>query len=150
MNLENERQAIFEAICDCFGCDPAYYHADGWALVDCLIGHDIHKVKFLEAGKEKVSPQVVTDGDFTFEYGIVTYEPRFSIDRSLNDYKEVTLSKCIRIGLEHKYKTMAKDKLVTELQVLYKDDSGKLQCFCADLEEWHFVIKHKGDMMFTL
>lgn len=85
-----------------------------------------------------------------FDYGVVIYKHRFSIKRSLDDYKETTLNKCIRIGLEHKYKTMAKDKLITELQVVYKDENNKLQCFCADLEEYTFEIKHKGDMMFTL
>lgn len=42
-----------------------------------------------------------------FDYGIVVYKHRFNMTRSLDDYKEITLNKCIRIGLELKYKTMA-------------------------------------------
>ena len=74
-----------------------------------------------------------SDGNFTFEYGIVTFKHRFSINRSLDDYEETTLNKCIRIGLEYKYYTMACDKLIAELQILYKDENDKLQCLKADL-----------------
>lgn len=85
-----------------------------------------------------------------YDYGVVTYKYRFSINRSLNEYKETKLNKCIRIGISHKYKTMAKDKLITEIQIVYKDDEGKLQCLCKDLEEYMIIINHKGDMMITL
>lgn len=85
-----------------------------------------------------------------FDYGIVTYKHRFSINRSLDDYEETTLNKCIRTGIEHKYKTMACDKLVTEMQIVYKDENDKLQCLCLDLHDWTFTIKHLGDMMCNL
>ena len=42
-----------------------------------------------------------------FEYGIIIYKHRFNMTRSLDDYKETTLNKCIGIGLGLKYKTMA-------------------------------------------
>ena len=96
-----------------------------------------------------LTPMLVVPS-FTFEYGIVTFKHRFSINRSLNDYEETTLNKCIRIGLEYKYYTMACDKLIAELQIVYKDENDKLQCLKADLHDWHFQIKHKGDMMITL
>ena len=82
-----------------------------------------------------------------FDYGIITYKHRFSIKRPLTDYEEITLNKCIRIGLELKYKTMACDKLVYELQIVYKDEYNKLQCLCLDLHDWTVTIKHTGNMM---
>ena len=85
-------------------------------------------------------------GNFTFEYGIVTFKHRFSIKRSLNDYEETTLYRCISISLEFKYYTMKNDKLIPELQILYKDDDEKVQCLKKDLHEWTFEIKHKGNM----
>ena len=92
----------------------------------------------------------VTDGEFTFEYGIVVFKHRFSVNRSLNDYEETVLNKCIRIGLEFKYYTMACDKLIAELQIVYKDDDNKLQCLKKDLHEWTFEIKHKGNMQISI
>ena len=86
------------------------------------------------------------DGNFTFEYGIVVFKHRFSIKRSLNDYEETTLNRCISISLEFKYYTMACDKLIPEIQVLYKDENEKVQCLKKDLHEWSFEIKHKGNM----
>lgn len=88
--------------------------------------------------------------EFKFDYGIIVYKYRFSISRPLSDYKEIELTKCIRMGLEFKYKTMAKDDLVPEIQIIYKDENNQPQCLCADLREFHFEIKHKGDMMMTL
>lgn len=92
----------------------------------------------------------VTDDDFTFEYGIVVFKHRFSINRSLDDYEETMLNKCNRIGLEYKYYTMACDKLISELQIVYKDENNKLQCLKKDLHEWTFEIKHKGDMKISI
>ena len=90
------------------------------------------------------------DGNFIFEYGVVIFKHRFSIKRSLNDYEEIVLNKCIRIALEYKYYTVACDKLIAELQIVYKDENDKLQCLKKDLHEWTFEIKHKGDMKITL
>lgn len=85
-----------------------------------------------------------------FDYGIVTYKHRFSIKRSLNDYKETTLNKCIRMGVQFKYYTMACDKLIPEMQIIYKDENNNLHCLCEDLHDFTFCIKHKGDMMINL
>lgn len=82
-----------------------------------------------------------------FDYGVVAYKHRFNMTRSLDDYKETTLNKCIRIGLELKYKTMACDKLVYELQILYKDENDKLQYLRLDFQDWTIAIKHIGDMI---
>ena len=71
--------------------------------------------------------------NFTFDYGIVIYKHRFSIHRSLEDYKKTILNKCMRMGIEYKYKTVACDKLIAEMQILYKDENNKLQCLCLDL-----------------
>ena len=87
---------------------------------------------------------------FVFDYGVVVYKHRFSIHRSLNDYEEITLNKCIRMGVVYKYKTMACDKLIAEMQILYKDENGNVHCLCEDLHEYTFEIKHKGDMRISL
>lgn len=88
--------------------------------------------------------------DKDFDYGIIIYKHRFSINRSLNDYKETTLNKVIRMGLVLCYKTMAKDKLVYEYQICYKDENNKLQCLCLDLHDWYIEIKHKGNAQITI
>lgn len=84
--------------------------------------------------------------DLKFEYGIIKYKHRFSINRPLDDYKETTLNKCVRTSLELKYKTMAKNKLIYELQILYKDENNKPQCICLDLHDYTIKIIKKGDM----
>lgn len=94
--------------------------------------------------------EYVVDGDFKFEYGIVVYKHRFSLNRSLDDYKETTLNKCIRMGIQYKYKTVACDKLIAEMQIVYKDENNKLRCLCEDLHEYTFEIKHKGNMQINI
>ncbi|MBQ7906801.1 MAG: hypothetical protein IJ309_02375 [Clostridia bacterium] len=152
----NERRGSIEAIVDEMA--DCYIMLEQLRIMYGLEGATISnvidkKIKRLETRLQLngvIEPIKVTDGDFSFEYGIVTYSHRFSINRALDDYQEKTLNKCIRIGLEHKYKTMACDKLITEIQIVYKDENNELQCLCADLEEYTFKIKHKGDMLFTL
>ena len=98
--------------------------------------------------KERLRAEVQTvdlHGE-TFEYGIVIYKHRFSIRRSLNDYEETVLDKVMRMGVQYKYKTMACDKLVAEMQVSYRDANGKVQCLCLDLHDYTFEIQHIGDM----
>lgn len=97
-----------------------------------------------------IVPNKVTDKDFTFEHGIVVYKHRFSINRSLDDYEETTLNKCLSMSIQHKYYTVACDKLIAEVQILYKDENNKLQCLCKDLKEYTFKIIHKGDMKIAL
>lgn len=97
-----------------------------------------------------IVPITVSDKTFSFEYGIVVYKHRFSINRSLNDYEETTLNNCISMSIQHKYYTMACDKLIAEVQILYKDESNKLHCTELDLHEWTFKIVHKGDMSINI
>lgn len=85
-----------------------------------------------------------------FDYGVVVYKHRFSINRSLDDYQTITLDKCIRMGIEYKYKTMARDILIPEMQICYKDENNVLHCLCEDLHDFTFSIKHKGDMQIDL
>ena len=54
------------------------------------------------------------------------------------------------MGLVYKYKTMAHDKLIAEMQILYKDKNNKPQCLCLDLHDFTFEIKHKGNMLVQL
>ena len=132
----------------------------------CAVIKDVFDIGFLMPGyvaftfqllgnfevidKSDLNIKKVTRGDFTFEQGIVVYRHRFSINRSLDDYEETVLDKCIRIGLEFKYYTMAKNKLIPELQVIYKDENDKLHCLKKDLHEWSFEIKHIGNMQINL
>ena len=81
-----------------------------------------------------------------FDYGILIYKHRFNISHSFDDYREIVINKCICIGVELKYNTMACDKLVYEMQIVYKDENDKLQCLCLDLHDWTINIKHIGNM----
>ena len=138
------KNKIVEIINNYFGTEAAYYDVYAPEFAQHLIENNVY---YVAPPEDTITVQ---DKNFSFEYGIVTYEHRFSISRPLSDYEETTLNKCIRIGLELKYKTMKKDKLIYELQIVYKDENNKLQCACLDLEEYHVVIKHKGNMMLTL
>lgn len=33
-----------------------------------------------------------------------------------------------------------------EMQIVYKDESDKLQCLCLDLHDWTIAITHIGNM----
>lgn len=88
--------------------------------------------------------------EIDFDYGVVIYKHRFDLDRSLDDYTETTLNKCIRMGLVYKYKTMDCGKLIAEMQIIYRDLDNKMQCLCLDLQDWTFKIKHKGNMLVEL
>lgn len=77
--------------------------------------------------------------EIDFDYGIVVYKHRFNLSRSLDDYEETTLNKCIRMGVELN-KTMA------YVQIVYKDENDKLQFLCLDLHDWTIAIKHIGNM----
>lgn len=85
-----------------------------------------------------------------YNYGVITYKHRFSLTRSLDDYKETTLTKCICMSIEYKYKNMVCDKPIAEVQIVYKDEKDNLCCLCKDLHDFTFSIKHQGDMRITL
>lgn len=108
----------------------------------------IAELDSIEDIKKEVSEQ--NNDKFIFDYGVVVYKHRFSINRSLDDYQETTLNKCIRMGVVYKYKTVACDKLIAEMQIVYKDENDKVQCLCEDLHDYTFEIKHKGDMKVVL
>lgn len=137
------REIITDIINGFFGADAAYFDVDAPALAEHLIQNNcLH----LEEEIKKDNIITVHDENFTFEYGIVVFKHRFSINRSLDDYEETTLNRCISMSIQHKYYTMACDKLITELQLLYKDENNKVHCLCKDLHDWTFQIKHKGNM----
>lgn len=85
-----------------------------------------------------------------FNYGRVLYKHRFNINRSLSDYNETLLNKCIRIGLVYKYRNMKKNSLYAEIQILYRDNFNELKCLKLDLHNYTFKILHKGDMQIDL
>lgn len=150
----DEQRRITEIINDFFGTDAMYFDVDSYALAKHLIENKCRytgNAEGIELNNEIVTHIIkAINGDITFEYGIVTFKHRFSIKRSLDDYEEITLNKCIRIGLEYKYYTMACDKLIAELQIVYKDENNKLQFLKKDLHDWTFKIEHKGNMTITL
>lgn len=86
----------------------------------------------------------------SFDYGIITYKHRFSINRSLDDYEETRLTKCLSMSIQYLYKTVACDKLIAEMQILYRDENNKSHCLCLDLHEYTFIVEHKGDMKIHL
>ncbi len=83
--------------------------------------------------------------DFNFDYGIIVYKHRFSVNTSLDDYKSTVIYKVIRIGVELKYTTMEKSKLKYEMQIVYKDNNDNLECLKLDLEDYTVEILNTGD-----
>ena len=88
--------------------------------------------------------------EFVFDFGIVEVKHRFNITRSLDDYKVITLNKCYNLYIVYKLKTVDGDRLFPEVQIAYKDEDDNLRCLKADLHEFTFAIKHKGDMQINL
>lgn len=78
-----------------------------------------------------------------FDYGVVSFKHRFSIYRSINDYAETVLHRCIRMGIEFK---IFSGQSFAEIQIVYKDVNEKLQCQCLKLHDWTVCIRHLGDM----
>lgn len=118
-------------------CKDCKYSNDDGTICRYSVGIAVEPEHFCSYGEMR---------EKEFDYGIVVYKHRFNMTRSLDDYKETTINKCIRIGLELKYKTMACDNLVYEMQIVYKDEDDKLQCLCLDLHDWTIAIKHIGNM----
>lgn len=85
-----------------------------------------------------------------FDYGVIEFKHRFSLKRSLDDYEVTTLEGCISVGLVYKYKTMACDKLVAEIQIVRRVSPTSTECVKFDLHDVTFTVKHKGDMTITL
>lgn len=85
-----------------------------------------------------------------FDYGLITYKHRFTINRSLDDYEVHTLGNVISLSLWRGYKTMAKDKLITEFVIIYRDDEHKTQQLHLDQADWTVIVTYKGDMKIVL
>lgn len=142
----NELEIITNIINQYFGVDAAYYGIDPVIFAQHLIDNNCRTEVAIEVSKELIEKYYSKDKAFEFEYGIIKFKHRFSINRSLWDYQETTLTKCIRVGIQYKYTTMAKDKLIAEMQIIYKDDNDKLKILRKDLQEWTFTIVNKGNM----
>lgn len=85
-----------------------------------------------------------------FDHGVIEYKHRFSINRSLDDYQLTVLDNCICVGLQYKYYTMARDKLIAEVQIVRRVGPKSTECVKLDLHEYTFTVKHKGDMRICL
>lgn len=80
-----------------------------------------------------------------FDYGIIEYKHRFSIRRSLDDYKVTRLEKCISVSSQFLYKTMACDKLIHELHIAYRNANGKTELLKLDLHDYTFKVIYVGN-----
>lgn len=83
-----------------------------------------------------------------FNYGIVVYKHRFSINRSPNDYEETTLDKCVMLGLE--WKSNGTESWFETHIVYRKDDNNKPEIVKLKLEDFTVKIIHKGDMSINI
>lgn len=92
--------------------------------------------------------KLVTDAKFTFIYGRVIVGHRLHVNRPII-HDKLVLDRCIRMGIEHKVRNMAGDDYY-EVQIVYKDDNGKLQCGKYDLEYYDVTIEFQGDMQVHL
>lgn len=85
-----------------------------------------------------------------FDYGVIEYKHRFTLNRSLDDYEVTRIEKCISVSLWRGYKTMAHDKLVNEFQILYRDKNHKTQILKLDLDDWKISLVYKGNMSLVI
>ena len=92
--------------------------------------------------------KLVTESTFTFIYGKVIVGHRLHVNRPII-HDKLVLDKCIRMGIQHKVRNMAGDDYY-EVQILYKDDNGKVQCGKYDLEYYDVTIEFQGDMQIHL
>lgn len=85
-----------------------------------------------------------------FDYGVIEFKHRFTLDRSLDDYAVTVLDKCIFVGLVYKYYTMACDKLIAEIQIIHRVSPTETRLTKFDLHDVTFKVIHKGDMGIVL
>ena len=87
---------------------------------------------------------------FTFDYGEIVIKPRFSISRAIDDYPVTVLLNCISVSLVYCYKTMACDKLIAEIQIIYRVSPSSTALYKFDLHDYSFEVVKKGDMSIRL
>lgn len=87
--------------------------------------------------------------EFKFNYGVVIYKHRFTINRSLDDYEEIKLDKCIMLELAWKSNINGTESWF-ETHIVYKDENNKPQIVKLKIEEYVVKVIHKGDMSINL
>lgn len=87
--------------------------------------------------------------DFEFDYGIITVNYRFNLERDLSEYKETIYDKVIQLTFSIKVNVFnGKEKHLLEL--LYRDEKNKLQYKNFDITEYTIKVKHKGNMTISI
>lgn len=130
-------EEIKDTIDSLYGADCAYFGVDGLGIASALY----------EAGYRKPSQPVIRasdDSGFEFEYGIVHVHQRNVIHG-----EEKKIDRGIRMDFVKKVKCVS-GIAFWEVQIVYKDEEGKLHCDCMNLDEWRIEIKHQGNMQITM
>ena len=87
--------------------------------------------------------------DFKFDYGIITVNYRFNLERDLSEYKETIYDKVIRLTFSIKVNILnGKERHL--LEILYRDENNKLKYKNFDITEYTVKVKHKGNMTISI
>ena len=136
MNKQIEEMAL--AICEREACEKCTHFIDATKCAAVASAE-----KLYAAGYRKPTQPVirVSDGNgFEFEYGTVLVSQRNVIK---SEDKEITRG--IRMGFVKKVHVPSGISY-WEVQIVYKDENGKLHCDCLSLDEWRITVKHQGNM----
>lgn len=80
-----------------------------------------------------------------FVYGSLSYKRRFSIKLSLDSYEPTILTHVISTSIRLYYTNVGCTHLCYECQILYRDDSFKVQLLKLDLHDYEISILSIGD-----
>lgn len=87
--------------------------------------------------------------DFEFDYGIITVNYRFNLERDLSEYKETIYDKVIQLTFSIKVNILnGKERHL--LEILYRDENNKLKYKNFDITEYTVKVKHKGNMTISI
>ncbi len=87
--------------------------------------------------------------DFKFDYGIITVNYRFNLERDLSEYKETIYDKVIQLTFSIKVNILnGKERHL--LEILYRDENNKLKYKNFDITEYTVKVKHKGNMTISI
>lgn len=87
----------------------------------------------------------IQEDNFDFEYGIVRVTDYTDIRNPI----ETEYFSCIRLGIVEKTKNFAGDHF-TEVQFIYKDNSGKANCAKFDRMQRKIEVLKQGNMQIEL
>ena len=87
--------------------------------------------------------------DFEFDYGIITVNYRFNLERDLSEYKETIYDKVIQLSFDIRYRGCSNEKIYL-LEILYRDENNKLKYKNFDITDYTVKVKHKGNMIISI